>query len=160
MPLIKPEYLKNFKQLEDIRISMLRSRNGSPRWLKMMGCALASFGLTAFAGFLMEYFDVRLFGLKNPYDWTVIFAGAVAVLVVLVVYLIDKNETWDDVLLKKLTAYKPVNTIAYNNLRDDVKDKHDLDWASLEAFLAFEKEALYQPVTVKQSVKNFIERTI
>jgi hypothetical protein len=156
---IKPEYAENHKQLCQMEDDMHECRRrGSLKHCKTWDAIfMTSFGLIVIY-FAFTYLQ-RQFGVNEAFGEIVGFTLLI-VLTVRIFYLgFLEVETWDDVLLMKLTKYVPVNMDSYEILRSDVRDKSDLDWQNLRQFIADEKKSLVT-VTANANVTNFLQRSI
>lgn len=152
MALIKPEYLNNSKQLQKMRNDLSRARTGSLRSRKMWLAVFMIFAIYFAIGSLLEHFQI-----KPPFPWIML----VLALAIFTANLLIGNETWDDILLERLTEYAPVNITAYEKLRTQVREKNDLNWDDLRLWILVEDNSLYVPVERKNTaMDNFLQKGV
>lgn len=156
---IKPEYAENLKQLCQMEDDMHRCRRrGSLKHCKTWDAIF----MTGF-GLIVIYFTFeclqKQFNINESFGEIMGFGLLVALAIRLFYLALLEDETWDDVLLLKLTKYIPVNVDAYEILRNDVRFKSDLDWQNLRQFIADEKKSLVT-VTTNTNITNFLQRSI
>lgn len=152
MAFIKPEYLNNSKQLQKMRNDLSRARTGSLRSRKMWLAVFMIFAIYFAIGSLLEHFQI-----KPSFPWMMF----VLALAIFTANLLIGNETWDDILLERLTEYAPVNITAYEKLRTQVREKNDLNWDDLRLWILVEDNSLYVPVERKNTaMDNFLQKGV
>jgi hypothetical protein len=158
MKFIKPEYVENHKQLEKMEDCMSAGRRGSLRSRKMW-IALFLTGV-AFVGinYLLDYFLLKPILLTTGTVALLALAPIICAIRLFFLAFIDE-ETWDDILLKKLTAYVPANKNAFEILQSEVRKKNDLNWGDLRQFIVDEKNSMFYE-TINENLTNFLQRSI
>ena len=156
---IKPEYAEKHKQLCLMEDDMYECRRrGTLKHCKTWDAIFMTGFVLIVIYFSFTYLQ-KQFGLNKSYGEIVGFGLLVASAIRLFYLALLEDETWDDVLLLKLTKYVPVNVDAYEILRNEVRVKSDLDWQNLRQFIADEKKSLVT-VTTNTNITNFLQRSI
>lgn len=154
MPLIKPEYKTNLSQLESMEHDLLQSYRGS---YVMHHVAIRAVGV--FVVVFGACMAARYFGIIHSSTFDILGNSLVPVLLSSCgFWFMCRNRTWNDVLLDKLTVYTPINTVAYKNLQEEVKENNGLDGHGLRAFIEFEKRALFMPPKQNPKLGNFLSK--
>lgn len=167
MLLIKKEFTKNLNQLNQLGAmeSNLRiSTQISYATYCSMVMTIATVGALSLTSIVLGSY-IHFIGLgnwKNISLWPIdLFLFTVILFSVMfsVIYLLI-NQTWDDVLLNKLSDYIPVNAAAYRNLQEEVKANNGLDRQGLKAFIEFEKKALLLPPGKSPALSKFLSKNV
>jgi hypothetical protein len=99
-------------------------------------CTLLIYGASAFVLNQLHFPFVR------PLDAAALGIASCIVVALVVAYL-SRNRTWGDIVLEHLIAYQPVNTNAYRDLQEKLKEgTHDFG-GLLNEFILFEKDSLF-----------------